>query len=97
MDTSVVTAAELANWYRSKGKTNGATVDIDTLAALFINEGAAEGVAGDLAFAQSIVETGYFGFSSRVPGSFNNFSGLGAVDGGTGAAQFPDAQTGVRA
>lgn len=97
MDTSVVTAAELANWYRSKGKTNGATVDIDTLAALFINEGAAEGVAGDVAFAQSIVETGYFGFSSRVPGSFNNFSGLGAVDGGTGAAQFPDAQTGVRA
>ena len=54
-------------------------------------------MAGDLAFAQSIVETGYFTFSSRVPASFNNFSGLGAVDGGTGAASFPSAQIGVRA
>lgn len=97
MGPSSVTAEDLAGWYRTKGKTNGATVGIDALARYYIEEGAAEGVAGDLAFAQSIVETGYFGFSTRVPGSFNNFSGLGAVDGGTGAAAFPDARTGVRA
>lgn len=97
MGPSSVTASNLAAWYRSKSKTNGATVGIDTLARFFIEEGAAEGVAGDVAFAQSIVETGYFGFSSRVPGSFNNFSGLGAVDGGSGAEAFPDARTGVRA
>ena len=52
---------------------------------------AAEGVAGDLAFAQSIIETGYFNFSARVLPSYNNFSGLGAVDGGTGAATFATA------
>jgi hypothetical protein len=97
MRPAQVSAADLAGWYRTKGKTNGATVDIDALARAFVEEGAAEGVAGDLAFAQSIVETGYFGFSSRVPGSFNNFSGLGAVDGGTGAAAFPSARIGVRA
>ena len=56
-----------------------------------------EGVAGDIAFAQSIVETGYFRFSERVKPEFNNFSGLGAVDSGTTAEVFPDAQTGVRA
>jgi hypothetical protein len=97
MASARVTAADLAGWFRTKGKTSSATVDIDTLARIYLEEGAAEGVAGDLAFAQSIVETGYFGFSTRVPGSFNNFSGLGAVDGGTGAASFPSARIGVRA
>ncbi len=97
MGRSRVTAADLAGWFRSKGKTSKATVSIDALAAHFISEGAAEGVAGDLAFAQSIIETGYFNFSTRVLPSYNNFSGLGAVDGGTGAAAFSTAQLGVRA
>ena len=97
MGRSRVTAAQLAGWFRSKGKTSKATVSIDALASAFITEGADEGVAGDLAFAQSIVETGYFAFSTRVLPSYNNFSGLGAVDGGTGAATFSTAQLGVRA
>lgn len=92
-----VTAADLAGWFRSLGKTSHATVSIDALATDFISEGADEGVSGDVAFAQSIVETGYFTFSARVPPSDNNFSGLGAVDGGSGAATFPTARTGVRA
>lgn len=97
MARNKVTAADLAGWFRSKGKTSKATVSIDALAGYFITEGNAEGVAGDLAFAQSIVETGYFNFSARVLPSYNNFSGLGAVDGGTGAATFSTAQLGVRA
>jgi len=97
MGRSRVTAPQLAAWFRSKGKTSKATVSIDALAGHFISEGADEGVAGDLAFAQAIVETGYFTFSTRVLPSFNNFSGLGAVDGGTGAATFASAELGVRA
>ncbi|HWJ61313.1 MAG TPA: DUF4214 domain-containing protein [Acidimicrobiales bacterium] len=97
MGRSRVTAADLAGWFRSKGKTSKATVSIDALASYYIDEGRDEGVAGDLAFAQSIVETGYFAFSSRVLPTYNNFSGLGAVDGGTGAATFSTAQLGVRA
>ena len=97
MAPPVVTAADLAGWFRATGKTSRATVSVDELATYFIQEGRDEGVAGDLAFAQSIVETGYFGFSTRVSPSTNNFSGLGAVDGGTGSEVFPDARTGVRA
>lgn len=97
MSSSQVSAAQIASWFRSTGKVSKATVSIDELARFFIEEGATEGVAGDLAFAQSIVETGYFGFSARVPPSFNNFSGLGAVDGGTSAASFSSARMGVRA
>ena len=63
----------------------------------FIREGRAEGVAGDWAYAQSIVETGYFAFSAAVPPSFNNFSGLGATGGGVLGNRFPTAQIGVRA
>lgn len=97
MGRSQVTAADLAGWFRSKGKVAKATVSIDELAAAFISEGRDEGVAGDIAFAQSIVETGYFTFSTRAPASFNNFSGLGAVDGGSSAASFATAQLGARA
>lgn len=97
MGRSVASASDLAGWFRSTEIESRATVTIDELARYFIEEGVAEGVAGDIAFAQSIVETGYFRFSERVQPEFNNFSGLGAVDSGTSAEMFPDARTGVRA
>lgn len=97
MQPSRLTAVDLAGWYRSTGKVSQATVGIDELAADFVQEGADEGVAGDLAFAQAMVETGYLAFGGQVPAANNNFSGLGALDGGVGGASFPDARTGVRA
>jgi hypothetical protein len=98
MRRAQVTAADLAGWYRSTGRTSKATVSMDELAGYYIQEGADEGVAGDIAFAQSIVETGYFfDRAGRVPPSANNFSGLGATDGTSAYEVFPDARTGVRA
>lgn len=45
---------------------------------LYITEGAAEGVRGDIAFAQSCLETGNFTFSgSAVTLAQNNFCGMG--------------------
>ena len=50
------------------------------------------------AFAQSIVETGYFGFrNSMVDPENNNFAGIGACDTCKHGFSFPDARTGVRA
>ena len=44
---------------------------------LYITEGTAEGVRGDIAFAQSCLETGDFTFSnSAVTLNQNNFCGL---------------------
>ncbi len=91
------TAADLAAWFHSKGSGGSATVPVEALAEMFIEEGVAENVAGDLAFVQAMVETGWLRFSARMPEHRNNFSGLGAVDGGSSAAAFPDARTGVRA
>ncbi len=99
MGRSVLSASELANWFAASGRTAHLTVSIAQLAQDYINEGAAEGVRGDIAFAQSILETGSFGFPSygQVKTSDNNFAGIGACDSCANGYQFPDADTGVRA
>jgi hypothetical protein len=97
-----LSAAQLANWFtnRQPGPALAymATVPPETLAQYFIEEGEAEGVTGDVALAQSVLETGWFRFAGAVPGWKNNFAGIGAIDSNPGeAAAFPDARTGVRA
>ena len=60
---------------------------------------AAVGVRADIAFAQSMLETGGFSFPAggQVLGTDNNFAGMGACDSCHGGNRFPDARTGVRA
>jgi hypothetical protein len=89
---------EIVNWFLSKPRPEyRASVVLYDLVSMYIEEGQAEGVRGDIAFMQGVIETGWFSFSGRVPPSANNFSGLGATDGTSLYAVFPDARTGVRA
>jgi hypothetical protein len=62
MGPSVLSAAELVAWYRSSGGSPRLSGDtsIEQLAQMFIDEGAAENVRGDFAFAQAYIETGGF-------------------------------------
>jgi hypothetical protein len=95
---SRLSVQQIVDWWNAQGRpTYRASVPIDQLVTLYLEEGQAEGVRGDVAFVQSIIETGWFSFSGRVPPSANNFSGLGATDGTTLYAVFADARTGVRA
>lgn len=65
---------------------------------LYITEGAAEGVRGDIAFAQSCLETGNFTFSgSAVTLSQNNFCGLGVTKTGMRGNSFKTPVEGIRA
>lgn len=91
--------ADLITWWfgASTRVPYNATVPVADLVRIFLEEGRAEGVRGDIAFAQSIVETGWFSFPGRVPAWANNFSGFGATDGSADYGIFPDARTGVRA
>ncbi len=76
------------------------TKDGETVAKLvkyFWEEGAAEGVRGDIALAQSIHETGWFQFGNLVKPDQYNFAGLGATGPGHPGNKFPDARTGIRA
>jgi predicted nucleic acid-binding Zn-ribbon protein len=91
---TALTAAQMAAWWRSVGYGGySVSVPIETLAQIYVSEGNAEGVRGDLAFAQAVVETG--GFRYTNPG--NNFAGMGWCDSCSNGRRFPTPTDGVRA
>ena len=89
---TVLTADQLASWIRARGYSTRIQTSIDDLAQIFVEEAVAEGVRGDLAFAQSVIETG--GFHSAPD---NNFAGLGWCDSCAYGTRFPTPRDGVRA
>lgn len=100
MGKAQATAQQMALFCRSKNSAPQLTsCSLEQLAEMFIEEGEAEGVRGDVAFVQSLHETGYFKFGGIVLPTQNNYAGIGALNGNaTGqAASFPDPRTGVRA
>ena len=93
---SPLTVADLRRWWAStrRGQPRRLSVDVADVIALYLSEGAAEGVRGDLALAQAIHETGYFTNSDT---SRNNFAGIVHYDGTASGKAFPNALLGVRA
>lgn len=74
------------------------TESVTKLAAIYITEGEAEGVRGDIAFAQSCLETGNFTFAgSAVTFDQNNFCGLGVTQIGMKGNNFDTPVKGIRA
>jgi hypothetical protein len=96
---SLLSAQQLADFVRASGYHPRITVPLDELARDYIKEGAAAGVRGDVAFAQSILETAWFTFpgGGQVLIHDNNFAGIGACDSCKHGFSFPSAQIGVRA
>ncbi len=92
MGPSTLSADQLAGWVRSQGFHPRINADLTELAQIFIDEGTDEGVRGDFAFAQAVIETG--GFESAPA---NNYSGIGWCDTCKVGNQFPNPREGVRA
>lgn len=64
----------------------------------YISEGKAEGIRGDVAFAQSCIETGNFAFPNcNVTLDQNNFCGMGVVTDDSKGNSFDTPQLGIRA
>jgi hypothetical protein len=90
---NTLTADQIMGWFNTKGyrpRLDG--VSVGDLVPVFLQEGADEGVRGDFAFAQAVLETG--GFESAPD---NNFSGIGWCDTCTRGNKFPTARDGIRA
>ena len=113
MGPNLLSANQLARWYNSvrhgiPPKVPSLHNRVTALAQTFINEGRRDGVRGDIAFVQSILETGWFSYQgSQIPPDANNFAGINAFDGRKGLKTcahgdrspsrcFPSATIGVR-
>ncbi|MBS1848955.1 MAG: glucosaminidase domain-containing protein [Actinobacteria bacterium] len=91
---SVFTGPELARWFEQQGHPSHATAPIAELAQDYIDEGHDQGIRGDMAFAQSILETGSFSNPDTI--RLNNFAGIGHCDTCASGFAFATAQLGVR-
>lgn len=100
MGVAVATAAQMEIYVlgvNPEPKLVGCTAG--QLAEMFLEEGRAEGVRGDVAWAQALLETGYFKYGRIVTPDMNNYSGIGALyeDRPGFAARFDSPRMGVRA
>lgn len=88
MGPSTLTAKQLGDYYYSRKGHDFARIptldgDVQRLAKVFIDEGKKDGVRGDIAFMQSMLETGWLEFKDygQIRPAFNNFAGMFAYDG----------------
>ena len=99
MGAPQVTAQQMAQFLLSNNSTPKIMITALELAELFLEEGIREGVRGDIAFCQSMHETGWLKYGGQVLPEQHNYSGIGATNNspvGKGA-WFKDEREGVRA
>jgi hypothetical protein len=93
MGNAELKATDLIDWFNARGVhyrlADG--MSIGELVRLYMDEGKAEHVRPELAFAQAIIETGSFGSALD-----NNYAGIGACDSCKGEPAFPTSRDGVR-
>lgn len=81
-----------------KARNPGVAQSVLDMIPLYLSEGAVEGIRGDVAFAQSCLETGNFAFKgSAVTLDQNNFCGMGVTSNGVKGNSFATPQQGIRA
>lgn len=96
MGTAIATAEQMVSYI--KRKNPDVAPSVLEMVPLYLSEGEAEGVRGDVAFAQSCLETGNFGFAgSAVTLDQNNFCGMGVTANGMKGNSFDTPQIGIRA
>ena len=93
MGDAELTAAEITAWFEARNAKYrlAGGMPIGDLVQIYMEEGKAEHVRPELAFAQSIIETGSFGNALD-----NNYAGIGACDSCQGEPAFPTPRDGVR-
>jgi len=99
MGVSELRKEQMVRYVLDNNKEPKLSVTIDELAQLFLEEGAEEGVRGDIAFCQAIFETAYFKYGGLILPEQNNFAGIGALNNSeVGKGEwFSTAKEGVRA
>jgi len=95
---AVATAAQMIAYI--KAKRPGVEQSVIDMIPLYLTEGKTEGIAGDIAFAQSCIETGNFAFPGEtcaVTLAQNNFAMMGVTSTFAKGESFDTPQIGIRA
>lgn len=95
---AVATAAQMVAYI--KAKRPGVEQSVIDMIPLYLSEGLTEGIAGDIALAQSCIETGNFAFPAEtcaVTLSQNNFAMMGVTATFAKGESFATPQLGIRA
>ena len=94
---SVATKGQAVNLIKANGNDVKLDCSIEDIVNLYWVEAEREGVRPDIALAQALVETGYFGYGGTVKPKQNNFCGLGTTGKKVKGAKFKSPEIGVRA
>lgn len=96
MGISVLTPTQMISFVKEK---NSNAQNIGEIASLFIEVGNKYGIRGDIAFCQSIIETGWFKFDGGTAVTYDqhNYCGMGVTKKGMKGNSFPTVKDGVTA
>ena len=104
MGSSSVTTQEMVDYFNASGETypsealsRGGADSIETFCQMYYDEACAEGVRPEVAFAQTMKETGFLQYGGDASIEQFNFAGLGTTGGGVPGNSYPDVRTGIRA
>ncbi len=104
MGESPVTVQEMVDYFNSSGKeypaeqlSKGGADSIETFCQMYYDEASVEGVRPEVAFAQTMKETGFLQYGGDASIEQFNFAGLGTTGGGVPGNSYPDVRTGIRA
>lgn len=101
---SDVTVQQMVEYFQASGKeypsselADGGADSIETFCQMYYEEAQAEGVRAEVAFAQTMKETGFLQYGGDASIEQFNFAGLGTTGGGVPGNSYPDVRTGIRA
>lgn len=104
MGNSAVTVQEMVDYFQDSGEaypaeelSEGGADSIETFCQMYYEEAAVEGVRPEVAFAQTMKETGFLQYGGDASIEQFNFAGLGTTGGGVPGNSYPDVRTGIRA
>ena len=104
MGQTDITAEQMAAYFRQSGAAYPAEVlsaggapDIETFCQIYCEEAEKEGVRSEVAFAQTMKETGWLQYGGDAEVTQYNFAGLGTTGNGVQGNSYSDVREGVRA
>lgn len=101
---SSVSVQQMVQYFEASGEKypkeelgEGGADSIEEFCRMYYDEASAEGVRAEVAFAQTMKETGFLQYGGDASVEQFNFAGIGTTGNGVPGNSYPDVRTGIRA